>query len=141
MWGSLPSKENNNLGRFEKRRNHDRKPELYKCRCEWKKALELVALAFTSTKNKPALLGADGGQDKTSLPPPSAMFFHGGVFLWLSGGTGDGCHGQGLVLRFGEDLGGVRVLGGSVSGFLEEDCWGGCDLGLGKAGWGSCGSV
>lgn len=33
------SKENNNLGRFEKRRNHDRKPKLYKCRCEWKKLL------------------------------------------------------------------------------------------------------
>lgn len=39
LWGSLLSKENNNLGRFEKRRNHDRKPKLYKCRCEWKKLL------------------------------------------------------------------------------------------------------
>lgn len=43
------------------------------------KGLELVALAFTSTKNKLALLGADGGQDKT-FPTPYHVFFMEGVF-------------------------------------------------------------
>lgn len=48
------------------------------------------------------------------------MFFHGGAVLCdavqcgFLGAVGDGWLGQGLVLGFGEDLGGLRV-GGMVS--------------------------
>lgn len=52
LQGSSPNEQNNNSGRFEKRRNHDRKPKLYKCRCEWKKLLSWLLWLSPSLKIK-----------------------------------------------------------------------------------------